>query len=159
MESYGRICNCHAWRKFHLLPTYCKLTLWPASPFAWEQTLPSALPSPCNSIITQLFVKVSQAGCPGQGRQHIPHTHGDSPSQAHVQPHGKALRWPLAEPRAAAAPPGAAHHWACSWTFRLTQAFLSEQQCWHIKKKNEQIEFLLGCWKHSTFTSPRGTWN
>ncbi|KAF2981927.1 hypothetical protein EK904_011881 [Melospiza melodia maxima] len=41
-----------------------------------------------------------------QGRQLILHNHRDSPSQAHVQPHGKALGWLLAELRAVAAPSG-----------------------------------------------------
>lgn len=93
MESYDRICNCRAWRKLHLLPTYCKLTLWPASASAWEQTLPSpsTVPCLCNSILTQFFVKVSQTA--RQGRQHILQNHRDSPSQAHAQPHGKGLGW------------------------------------------------------------------
>lgn len=65
---------------------------------------PSTVPCLCNSITTQFFVKVSQIA--RQGRQHILHNHRDSPSQAHIQPHGKALGWLLAELRAVAAPSG-----------------------------------------------------
>lgn len=157
MESYDRICNCHAWRNLHLLPTYCKLTLWPHHPLPENKPClpPYTVPCLCNSIITQFFVKVSQIA--RQGRQLILHNHRDSPSQAHVQPHGKALGGLLAELRAVAAPSGEP----------MTGLVLGDVDSAKLSSLNSSIgtyrkkmrEFLLGCWKHSGFTSPRGTWN
>lgn len=117
---------------------------------------PSTLPCLCNPIITQFFVKVSQSA--RQGRQHILQNHRDSPSQAHAQPHGKALRWPLAELRAVAAPSGEPMTGLVLGNLDSAKLSSLNSSVRTFRKKQRGLNSYWAA-ESSGFTSPRGIWN